>query len=46
MAEVKKRAASFDEVLADPGLPVGYWPEKDSVPRWWAYCVKRLYDAT
>ena len=46
MAQVKKRAASFDEVLADPGLPAGYWPEKDSVPRWWAYCVKRLYDAT
>ena len=46
MAEVKKRAGSFDEVLADPGLPAGYWPEEDPVPRWWPYCVKRLYDAS
>jgi glyoxylase-like metal-dependent hydrolase (beta-lactamase superfamily II) len=46
MAEVKKRAASFDEALADPGLPAGYWPEEDPVPRWWPYCVKRLYDAS
>ena len=35
-----------DEVLADPGLPAGYWPEEDPVPRWWPYCVKRLYDAS
>ena len=46
MSEVKQRAASFDEVLADPGLPAGYWPEEASVPRWWGFCVKRLYDAS
>ncbi|MEX1311550.1 MAG: MBL fold metallo-hydrolase [Candidatus Sulfomarinibacteraceae bacterium] len=46
MVEVKQRAASFDEVLADPGLPAGYWPADATVPRWWGFCVKRLYDAS
>jgi glyoxylase-like metal-dependent hydrolase (beta-lactamase superfamily II) len=46
MVEVKKRAPSFDDVLADPGLPAGYWPAEETAPRWWAFCVKRLYDAS
>ena len=46
MAGVKQRTATFDEVLADPGLPAGYWPEEAMVPRWWGFCVKRLYDAS
>lgn len=46
MEEVKRQGASFEGVLADPGLPAGYWPAEDVAPRWWATCVKRLYDAS
>jgi len=46
MAKTKQGGASFEEVLTDPGLPAGYWPAEDAAPRWWAYCVKRLYDAS
>lgn len=46
MAEIKGGGASFEEVLADPRLPAGYWPSEDATPRWWAFCLKRLYDAS
>lgn len=46
MAKTKQGGATFEQALADPGLPAGYWPDEDVVPRWWAYCVKRLYDAS
>lgn len=44
-SKTKKAGATFEEALADPGLPTGYWPDDDP-PRWWAYCLKRLYDAS
>jgi len=45
MAETRQTGATLEETLADPGLPTGYWPD-DETPRWWAYCLKRLYDAS
>jgi len=46
MVELKSRGVSFEKALSDPGLPPGYWPDEESVPRWWATCIKRLYDAS
>ena len=46
MAVAKQGAATFEEVLANPGLPAGYWPADATVPRWWGFCIKRLYDAS
>lgn len=46
MAKAKTGGATLEEVLADPRLPDGYWPDEDASPRWWAYCIKRLYDAS
>ena len=44
MGERKRAGAGFEAVLADTGFPDGYWPAEESVPRWWAYSLKRLYD--
>jgi len=46
VAKLKAGGATVDEVVASDRLPTGYWPEESSVPGWWPYCVKRLYDAT
>ncbi|HOC44760.1 MAG TPA: MBL fold metallo-hydrolase [Thermoanaerobaculales bacterium] len=46
VAKLKASGATFDEVVASDRLPSGYWPAESSVPGWWPYCVKRLYDAT
>ena len=46
VAELKAGGATLDEVIASDALPAGYWPEESTVPGWWPYCVKRLYDAT
>jgi len=46
MGELKRRGATFEEVASGAGLPAGYWPDGDAVPGWWAFCVKRLYDAS
>jgi glyoxylase-like metal-dependent hydrolase (beta-lactamase superfamily II) len=45
VAELKAGGATFEEVLAHDDLPAGYWPAEASVPGWWPYCIKRLYDA-
>lgn len=46
MTELKSRGVTFEEAVAGAGLPAGYWPDEGAVPRWWAYCIKRLYDAS
>jgi glyoxylase-like metal-dependent hydrolase (beta-lactamase superfamily II) len=46
VAELKAGGATLEQVLSNDDLPAGYWPEESSVPGWWPYCVKRLYDAT
>jgi len=46
MAKTKQGGATVEQALGDPGLPAGYRPAEDAVPRWWAYCIKRLYDAS
>jgi len=46
MSSLKVDGAAFEEVLAGDRLPEGYWPAEGSIPRWWGYCVKRLYDAS
>ena len=43
--KLKDGGASLEEFAARDGLPPGYWPE-DAAPRWWGYCLKRLYDAS
>lgn len=45
VAELKAGGATFEEVLSNERLPTGYWAEESSVPGWWPYCIKRLYDA-
>jgi glyoxylase-like metal-dependent hydrolase (beta-lactamase superfamily II) len=46
VATLKAGGATLDEVIASDALPAGYWPAESTVPGWWPYCVKRLYDAT
>lgn len=45
VAKLKAGGATIDEAVASDQLPAGYWPEESSVPGWWPYCVKQLYDA-
>ena len=45
VAKLKVDGASLEDVVANEELPPGYWSEEDAVPRWWVYCLKRLYDA-
>lgn len=45
-AELKARGVSLEEMFAHEELPAGYWPAETSVPRWWGFCVRRLYDAS
>jgi len=44
--ELKSEGVSMEEMASHPDLPDGYWPDEDTVPRWWIYCIKRLYDAS
>lgn len=43
--KLKAGGASLEDFASQDGLPPGYWPE-DAAPRWWGYCLKRLYDAS
>jgi len=43
---LKDRGVTLEEIISDAELPAGYWPDEESVPRWWGHCVKRLYDAS
>ncbi len=45
-AKLKTEGVSLEEMVSHSELPDGYWPEEATVPRWWAYCIKRLYDAS
>jgi glyoxylase-like metal-dependent hydrolase (beta-lactamase superfamily II) len=46
VAKLKAEGVSLEELVTQDKLPAGYWPEEETVPRWWPYCVKRLYDAS
>jgi glyoxylase-like metal-dependent hydrolase (beta-lactamase superfamily II) len=45
-AELKADGATLEDMIAHDGLSGGYWPTEETVPRWWGFCVKRLYDAS
>jgi glyoxylase-like metal-dependent hydrolase (beta-lactamase superfamily II) len=45
VGELKAGGATLEGVLSSEGLPAGYWPNESSVPGWWPYCLKSLYDA-
>lgn len=44
--KLKSEGVSMEEIVSHPDLPDGYWPDEDAVPKWWTYCIKRLYDAS
>lgn len=46
VAMLKSQGVSLEALVSHDELPSGYWPEEDDVPRWWVYCLKRLYDAS
>lgn len=43
--KLKAEGVSLEALVAQDELPSGYWPSDDA-PRWWGYCLKRLYDAS
>lgn len=45
VAKLKCEGVPLEGIVSSPELPPGYWPDRDTVPRWWAYSIKRLYDA-
>lgn len=45
-AKLKARGVSLEEMVTHDELPAGYWPAEASVPRWWGFCVRRLYEAS
>ena len=36
----------MEDLAAHDELASGYWPDDGVPPRWWGYCIKRLYDAS
>jgi glyoxylase-like metal-dependent hydrolase (beta-lactamase superfamily II) len=46
VSDLKSRGLSVEEVFVSDELPAGYWPDEETVPRWWGTCVKQLYDAS
>lgn len=46
VSKLKSEGVSLEEMVSHPDLPEGYWPDDDALPRWWIYCIKRLYDAS
>jgi glyoxylase-like metal-dependent hydrolase (beta-lactamase superfamily II) len=44
--KLKAEGATMEELAACDELVSGYWPDDGTAPRWWGYCVKRLYDAS
>ena len=44
--ELKAEGGSLEDLAAGDELESGYWPDDDAAPRWWGYCLKRLYDAS
>ena len=45
MTRLKARGVPLEETMTHAELPAGYWPD-DEVPRWWSFCIRRLYDAS
>lgn len=43
---LKGRGVPLEAMVSNKELPAGYWPDEDAVPRWWGFCLKRLYDAS
>ncbi len=44
--KLKAEGATMEELAAHDDLASGYWPDDGAPPRWWGYCIKRLYDAS
>lgn len=44
--KLKAEGLSLEELAAGDELASGYWPNDGTAPRWWGYCIKRLYDAS
>ncbi len=44
--KLKAEGVSLEELAAGDELAAGYWPDDGAPPRWWGYCLKRLYDAS
>jgi glyoxylase-like metal-dependent hydrolase (beta-lactamase superfamily II) len=44
--KLKAEGVSMEEIAARDELASGYWPDDDATPRWWGYCIARLYDAS
>jgi hypothetical protein len=42
---LKGSGMTLDAMASSDDLPVGYWSEEDAVPRWWGFCLKRLFDS-
>ena len=43
---LKGQGIPLEAVVSHDDLPAGYWPDEDAVPRWWGFCLKRLFDAS
>jgi len=46
MTVLKAQGATPETIVAEDELPAGYWPEDGPVPRWWGFCVTRLFLAS
>ena len=44
--KLKDEGATMEDLAAHDELASGYWPDDGVPPRWWGYCIKRLYDAS
>lgn len=44
--KLKAEGASMERLAAGDELASGYWPDDGAPPRWWGYCIKRLFDAS
>jgi len=44
--KLKAEGVSMEQLAAREELASGYWPDDGAPPRWWGYCIKRLYDAS
>jgi glyoxylase-like metal-dependent hydrolase (beta-lactamase superfamily II) len=45
-SKLKTAGVSVEKMVSHPEIPDGYWPGEDAAPGWWAYCIKRVYDAS
>jgi len=42
---LKDSGVTLEAMTSSDDLPDGYWPEEEMVPRWWVFCLKRLFDS-